>query len=438
MNSTSKPYDWLKSIPSALLKEDAIPLFHSPVEFPWEKVTKELAQKFQIPTLKITPGEIRWRSENELVSDFGEGVSALNIVIPSLDGQVTWVMADNDVRLLMSELLNQGKSDLTFIHQNYVSGFYRFIAKEILFSIGKTKFTQDLSPQIGMDQSLTKEPSLSYDFKIETPQQTVLGRLLIPSDMRRSWMQAQTKPSLNLSQAVSEKVQVQLSIEAGRTSLTLKEWKQVSPGDFVVLDSCSLIPGDEKGRVMITLDGIPFFRAKIKQGSIKLLEHPLHYEVENNMGKKFSDEDDEFENGDSEMEDELTDDDSEFEHLDEDSEEFEIEGEEAEEEGADAKEEHEQHSEEHEEPSEEHKEHSLTSTSPSAVKAEEIPLSIIVEVGRFQMSIQKLTQLQPGNLLELNVRPEEGVDLVVNGRRIAKGELLRIGEVLGVRILDIG
>ena len=73
-----------------------------------------------------------------------------------------------------------------------------------------------------------------------------------------------------------------------------------------------------------------------------------------------------------------------------------------------------------------------------ALQPDEIPLSIVIEVGRLQMSVQKLLDLQPGNLLELNVRPETGVDLVVNGRRIGKGELLRIGEVLGVRILDIG
>lgn len=67
-----------------------------------------------------------------------------------------------------------------------------------------------------------------------------------------------------------------------------------------------------------------------------------------------------------------------------------------------------------------------------------LPMNIVVEVGRLQMSLQKLLELQPGNLLELNLRPESGVDLVVNGKRIAKGELLLIGDALGVRILDIG
>ncbi|MBA3604201.1 MAG: type III secretion system cytoplasmic ring protein SctQ [Parachlamydiaceae bacterium] len=66
----------------------------------------------------------------------------------------------------------------------------------------------------------------------------------------------------------------------------------------------------------------------------------------------------------------------------------------------------------------------------------DIPMTVVVEVGRVQISVQKLMDLEPGNLLELNIHPENGVDLVVNGVVIAKGELLKIGDSLGVRILD--
>ncbi|HRD55405.1 MAG TPA: FliM/FliN family flagellar motor switch protein, partial [Parachlamydiaceae bacterium] len=76
-------------------------------------------------------------------------------------------------------------------------------------------------------------------------------------------------------------------------------------------------------------------------------------------------------------------------------------------------------------------------TSGPKFNPEEMVLDVIVEVGRLEMSIEKLTELQPGNILEIDVRPENGVDLVVNGKRIGKGELLKLGEVLGVRILDI-
>ena len=446
--SKQTPYDWLKTIPTALLKEDAIPLIRSPVEFPWEKVAKELAQNFHIQKLQLNPGEIRWRTAEELTSDFGEKASVLNFVIPSLEGKVAWVMAEKDVRLLMSELLNQSKDDLGFIHPDYVDGFYRYIANEVLFILSKTKFIPALSPQLENDKSLPGQSCLSLDVQFDLLNLSLIGRVLISSEMRRAWMQSQASATMEIPMDLSQKIFVDISVEAGRTALTLNEWKQVSKGDMIVLDSCSLIPGDEKGRVMLTLNGVPFFRAKIKQGSLKLLEHPLHYEVEDNMGKKISDDEDEFEHEDEESE-EFHDEESEIDHDFEESEEHEDEEISEEHEDEEISEEHEEEeisehdiSEEGEEEAEKEGEEETAEgkhpVSAPLMKAEEIPLSIVVEVGRLRMSVQKLTELQPGNLLELNARPEDGVDLVVSGRRIAKGELLKIGDILGVRILDIG
>lgn len=68
----------------------------------------------------------------------------------------------------------------------------------------------------------------------------------------------------------------------------------------------------------------------------------------------------------------------------------------------------------------------------------EVPLNVVVEVGRVQMNVEKLLALEPGNLLELNIHPEQGVDLVINSKKVGKGELIRIGDNLGVRILEIG
>jgi flagellar motor switch protein FliN/FliY len=54
------------------------------------------------------------------------------------------------------------------------------------------------------------------------------------------------------------------------------------------------------------------------------------------------------------------------------------------------------------------------------------------------MSIDKLISLQPGNLLNLDIRPENGVMLVVNGKIFGQGELILIGDNVVVRIKEIG
>ena len=47
-------------------------------------------------------------------------------------------------------------------------------------------------------------------------------------------------------------------------------------------------------------------------------------------------------------------------------------------------------------------------------------------------------QIEVGNLLDISLRPNNEVILTLNGKAIAKAELIRIGENLGVRILELG
>jgi flagellar motor switch protein FliN/FliY len=72
------------------------------------------------------------------------------------------------------------------------------------------------------------------------------------------------------------------------------------------------------------------------------------------------------------------------------------------------------------------------------ISAKEIPLMLTVEVARLRISLDKLLQLSPGNVLELPVKPEQGVDILANGKKIAKAELVKLGEALAVKILQIG
>ena len=71
------------------------------------------------------------------------------------------------------------------------------------------------------------------------------------------------------------------------------------------------------------------------------------------------------------------------------------------------------------------------------ISTEEIPIELHVEVGTILMDLKKVLQLKPGNLLELGIKPEQGVNLMVHGKPFAKGELLQVGDVLGVRIIKL-
>lgn len=75
--------------------------------------------------------------------------------------------------------------------------------------------------------------------------------------------------------------------------------------------------------------------------------------------------------------------------------------------------------------------------TPEKMPLGEMAISVVIESARIPLTLDKLLQLQKGNVLELPRLPEEGVDLVVNGNLIAKAELIKIGDRLAVRILDI-
>ncbi len=67
----------------------------------------------------------------------------------------------------------------------------------------------------------------------------------------------------------------------------------------------------------------------------------------------------------------------------------------------------------------------------------DIPLNVEVVVGETVIQIRELINLGPGSVLELDRETTEPVDIKVNGKLIAKGELVVVGEKFGVRITEI-
>lgn len=67
----------------------------------------------------------------------------------------------------------------------------------------------------------------------------------------------------------------------------------------------------------------------------------------------------------------------------------------------------------------------------------DVPLNITVELGRAKMSIQEVLELSPGSVVELDKLDGEPVDVLANGRLVAKGEVVVIGETFGVRVIEI-
>jgi flagellar motor switch protein FliN/FliY len=67
----------------------------------------------------------------------------------------------------------------------------------------------------------------------------------------------------------------------------------------------------------------------------------------------------------------------------------------------------------------------------------DVPLPVSVELGRTTMTIRDILDLGTGSVVEVNRVAGEPVDILVNGRLVARGEVVVIDENFGVRILDM-
>ena len=67
----------------------------------------------------------------------------------------------------------------------------------------------------------------------------------------------------------------------------------------------------------------------------------------------------------------------------------------------------------------------------------DVPLQVTVELGRTEKLIKDILEFSPGSIIELDKLAGEPVDILVNGKTIAKGEVVVIDESFGVRVTDI-
>ncbi|MBF0338153.1 MAG: flagellar motor switch protein FliN [Nitrospirae bacterium] len=67
----------------------------------------------------------------------------------------------------------------------------------------------------------------------------------------------------------------------------------------------------------------------------------------------------------------------------------------------------------------------------------DIPLTVTVEIGRTKMLINDLLQLGQGSVVELDKLAGEPLEMLINNKVIARGEVVVVNEKFGIRLTDI-
>ncbi|MFJ3007437.1 FliM/FliN family flagellar motor switch protein [Pseudomonas fluorescens] len=67
----------------------------------------------------------------------------------------------------------------------------------------------------------------------------------------------------------------------------------------------------------------------------------------------------------------------------------------------------------------------------------DLPLKLVCQLGTVELSLAQVQQLGVGSLVPLTSQVHEAVDMLINGRRVGRGQLVQIGDGLGVRVQSI-
>ncbi|SCA63247.1 Uncharacterized protein SCG7086_AN_00020 [Chlamydiales bacterium SCGC AG-110-P3] len=477
------------------MEHDDVPMLGAAPPFSWEQYTQHIAQLFELQDFTIETGNWNWRDADVLSTGLGTPIRYIHFTLSPLDGLGVLQIADDHIDTIMRWLLKHESSVLQLPDGDYREAFFRYCTLEAIAAYQAISEDTTIAPAlVSADEPLVTD-ALCLDITIRNGSESIAARLALSPELRKAWQQHfVTGPHSVKEQQVSETASTTVSVECGSVTMTINEWKTINAGDLLIVDRCSLTPPARgsngegartlQGRVTLALEGTTIFIAEIEEDNIKIVGYPAAVQKPNQEGvepmtDEFSEQPEE-----EEEEEEKDEENGEFEEFDEfDESAFEDEEEEDDEEEEEDDEEEELFAEEEASPSKEIAEDtpeagpdtaadlsdeaapaapvdspaeetegvgSAAAAAPMAastpepapratsVTANEIPLTIKLEVARLQMNAKTLMELQPGNLLELDARPESGIDLVVNGKKVAQGELIQIGDVLGVRILEIG
>jgi flagellar motor switch protein FliN len=409
----------LERIDDKLLGLDQKPQFLWPPYFPHKAMEEVLQKLFSHPELELTIRSRGWVKEGEVTKGLGKNFHTLAYECLPVKTPAYFLFNEEDLKGLMQELLGGEKIAAPFYNSDVVAGFTQYLSLEILQFMEGLKCFSPFSPKLAplpeeVPQLLKEYPHYIVDLSIKTDKRVIWGRLAVSELFRDEWnKEAAQFPKAPFTLDQLQKLTVDIACVAGTSDISLEEWKEAQVGDLFLLDKCHFFPSEQRGNVTLYAGKNPIFRGKLKDGSLKILEIPNFEEKAAPMDEEFEDEPP----VDDELDEEL---------LEDEDEEI---SDESEEEG--------------EESTDEQKEAPVkvppqASFTPGENKNfDDLPVSLHVELGRVKMTLHELTELSAGNVLELPEEASQGVDLVVNGKRVGRGEIVQIGEGLGVRILAL-
>jgi len=371
---------WINRVEEALAKAQILPMMEASFPFPWDEAAAQIGKALSLKELAINARPSEWKMEEGILAGMGNEPVTVSFEVAPIDGLLQWIMSSEDVAALSAACLSSHQKIEGFSDRRIQEGFYQFLLLEVLHALDEIKAFPGVSLRMLPQGAIPKEGAVCVDVAITLPHKTVYGRLACPQSFMNAFKSFQPlHKKIELAPEKLQGIEVSLRVEIGSTTLSPEEWRSLMVGDFISLDHASYDPSEGKGSVTLLLESTPLLLGRLKPEGIKIADYAFYYAAA-------------------------------------------PEPVEADEISAEAEEEHLWESEE----------------VPSKQEtAHEGQISLTIELDPIRMPAEHLLGLKIDQILDASLLPSQNVHVVIQGRKAASGDILKLGESIGIRILSI-
>lgn len=412
------PSSFLDTVVSAIEERKLVPMWGQTPTVSSKDLQKALQKSFDLEEVpKVTLLTSDWIEEDHLLEGIGDNVSILTCKLSPLTPPFYLAVSLEDISQLTKALLSE-EASVNFTDSTYTEGFFRFVFLKFISQVNQQKLLGDLNLKLASDE-FKAELSYVSTGTVSFGNANFAFKAIFPKTFHQVVTSHFEKAPFSFDHLDTVNPTLDLSLRCGHVDLLPSELDKVEVGDFLVLDSCSFVPEKNSGSMTLCLGNTPLLITHFKQKHIKIVDYALFSE-ESSMDYDDTPKDDEdfddleFEDEEDFEDDTDLDDDTDF---DDDEEDFE--------DDTDL------------DNDEEDFEDKNSQITEKLTSAQNVPLDVAVEVGRLSMPLKNLLALKPGNTLEVRSDPRAKVVLTVRGKAIASGQLVQLGETIGVKITEI-
>lgn len=380
---------WKNQISAVLDESTEIPMWGYAPPFPFDAFSKSLQEAWSLPSCDIKLLSAEWITPEKVQKEI-TGNTIFKLDVNPIGAPIYLSVTPENQAICIQTLMNTKTSSSNFSSREIQKGFFQFILLEAIGALSSVK--KDL--QFSLDEADTKiasDNTYVMNVIITSENFSFEATLLLSKDFQQKF-KTNYSERIPLDTATKDKA-ILCNLKTGYVTLQADQIAKLTVGDFVILDSASYHPKTKKGTMELCFQDTPLFHIKHKEESIKILDYATPFE-ETTMEKPTPEQ--------------------------KPKEEAPVETE----------------TNTNAETAESETTHEVEKSSP--ISAEKIPVTVKVEVAKLPMTLEKLSNLQVGNVIDTSIHIDHGVDLTVNGEVIGRGELLQLGDIIGVKITELG